>query len=200
MVSLQAPLSPTPRIPIPGPENSSRKRKWEEQRVTELLDKPFEQSQPSNSIFDTELNLETPLPMDWQRCLDVKSGQIHYYNTRTQKRTSKDPRTSPEPPNPGGGHIISLDLELNLPCGSTKADNSGNKNTKNTGGLLRRSPSWLEFDGAAEKEMVTAVCNKCHMLVMMDKSAPECPNCKFRHPQDQTIPQLFRARPLMLGK
>ncbi|KAE8715418.1 carbon catabolite repressor protein 4-like protein 1-like [Hibiscus syriacus] len=77
------------------------------------------------SMFDMELHLETPLPLEWQSVLIfrffasfcVQSGQIHFYNTRTHTRTSKDPRRrSPEPPS--SGHM-SLDLELNLPCDSS---------------------------------------------------------------------------------
>lgn len=146
----------------------------------------------------------------------MQSGQIHYYNMRTQTRTSTDPRTTnsvPDPPTPPPTHM-SLDLELNLPCGSptttktryssphgptnditttgngdTFPDWSKNKGNDYSGGSggIPQCPSWLAF-GGDERELITAVCKKCHMLVMMCKSSPACPNCKFVHPPDQTLP------------
>ncbi|XP_059637070.1 protein CURLY FLAG LEAF 1-like [Cornus florida] len=211
MVSFHTPLSPTKRNTIPELiENLSKKRKLEDTEVEEVLQSPFKAKSLKSTFKTDQLRLETPLPLDWQRCLDIKSGHIHFYNTRTHKRTSKDPRLSPEPPS-SPSHM-SLDLELNLPCGSvTKNPNSGSssvnddiddddddderltvnstmKKKKNSGGLTR-IPSWLAFEGGDEREMVTAVCKRCHMLVMMCKSSPACPNCKFMHPITTTTDQ-----------
>ncbi|KAA8538078.1 hypothetical protein F0562_027686 [Nyssa sinensis] len=191
---------------------SSKKRKMEELEVVEVFHKPVK-DKSLKSILNTELHLEPPLPLEWQQCLDIKSGQIHYYNTRTHNRTSKDPRSSPEPPNSPGQ--MSLDLELNLPCGSVMKTHVGNTSIKHNSGSssnnsgdeflnsskndrmklggLRRAPSWLAFEGD-QKEMVTAVCKRCHMLVMMCKSSPACPNCKFMHSPDQSPPNLFNQR------
>ncbi|PSR99980.1 Protein FAM26E like [Actinidia chinensis var. chinensis] len=185
-------------------ENLTKKRKWEESQVKEVLDqKPIWKAKGTKSMFDMELHQETPFPLEWQRCLNIKSGEIHYYNIRTQKRTSRDPRTiNPDPSSPlaSDHQHMSLDLELNLPCGSlptTKNPNpnsASSTNTKNcSSGGLARCPSWLAF-GGDEREMVTAVCKKCHLLVMMCKSSPACPNCKFVHPPDQTPPSLFKPR------
>lgn len=143
----------------------------------------------------------------------MQSGQIHFYNTRTQKRTTRDPRRSPEPPSPGH---MSLDLELNLqPCDSQRKNNENNHNKKhnfgssiqglgdlfmdsskgnNTSKGLKRSPSWLAFEGDDGEEMIATVCTRCHMLVMLCKSSPSCPNCKFMHPPDQNSPKLFKQR------
>lgn len=105
-----------------------------------------------------------------------------------------DPRSSPEPPK-----NMSLDLELNLPCGSSDhttkhhvADNFSKCKTsiKNMSG--DGAPSWLALEGEdQQQEMMTTVCKKCHMLVMMSKISPTCPNCKFMHPPNQTPPRLF---------
>lgn len=146
----------------------------------------------------------------------MQSGQIHFYNTRTHKRTSRDPRRSPEPPSPDH---MSLDLELNLPCESQgrndhiKKQNSDHSSSnikdsstvfyysKNSGaggrGVGRQTqqqrPPWLAFE-RDQQEMVATVCSKCHMLVMLCKSSPACPNCKFMHPPDQSPPKLFNQR------
>ncbi|KAJ9166595.1 hypothetical protein P3X46_021321 [Hevea brasiliensis] len=214
MVSLQAPTSPNGRkTTIPELDISSKKRKWDDEpaQITEgIFEKRSKPPEITKSFFEIELQLETPLPLEWQRCLDIQSGQIHFYNTRTQKRTTRDPRRSPEPPSPCH---MSLDLELNLqPCESQRKNNENNqhnfassiqglgdlfmdssKDNKNSEGL-KRSPSWLAFEGDDEEEMVATVCTRCHMLVMLCKSSPACPNCKFMHPPEQNPPNLFKQR------
>ncbi|KAL2468027.1 hypothetical protein Fot_51552 [Forsythia ovata] len=177
-------------------ESLSKKRKWDD--PSEMP----ERVKTVKPLFDAYVQRETLLPSEWQRCLDIKSGKIYFYNTRTHhKRTPSDPRIlSPEPSNPSS---MSLDLELNLPCGSLEKkidiqeqDNSFMKQSSSSdvGPMpgLTRSPSWLTFEGE-QQEMVTAVCKKCYMLVMMYKSSPACPNCKYMHPPD-TSPNLFNPR------
>lgn len=75
MVSLHTPLKTIKEL-----ENSAKKRKWEEEAVEELFEKPLlisssrkGGSKSPKSMFDTELlHLETPLPLEWQRCLDIQ--------------------------------------------------------------------------------------------------------------------------------
>ncbi|OIT04374.1 PREDICTED: uncharacterized protein LOC109223285 [Nicotiana attenuata] len=152
----------------------------------------------------------------------MQSGYIYFYNTRTQKRTSRDPRLSPEPQSPDH---MSLDLQLNLPCGSSEnnqvVDNFNKRNSVSnssySGGdaeIKRRgiahSLSWLTFDGD-QQEMFTAVCKKYHVLVMMCKSSPSCPNCKFINPapdlstptypvQEKAMPLMFNERSILVTK
>ncbi|KAL9446812.1 hypothetical protein AB3S75_014473 [Citrus x aurantiifolia] len=213
MVSLQAPLSPNNGKAKKEFDNLSKKRKLEEIIQGEgTFDKRSSKGVTTkSSIFDIELQLETPLPLEWERCLDIQSGEIHFYNTRTHKKTSGDPRGSPEPPNRAGDHM-SLDLELNLPCDSQRK-NQGSNNIvskpnsaspprhhlgdhlkKKSGDHLSRCPSWLAFEGDHDdqQEMVATACMRCHMLVMLCKSSPTCPNCKFLHPPDQSPPKLFK--------
>lgn len=113
----------------------------------------------------------------------LQSGQIHFYNTRTHKKTCKDPRSSPRP-------SLNLELNLNLTCNpsSTKEqvdqqEQTNHDNTSKKSSFC--SPSWISLD-VNRQEMVAAVCMRCHMLVMMFKASPSCPNCKFVHPQGQT--------------
>uniref|UniRef100_A0A0A9PCL7 Uncharacterized protein n=1 Tax=Arundo donax TaxID=35708 RepID=A0A0A9PCL7_ARUDO len=48
--------------------------------------------------------------------------------------------------------------------------------------------------------MVAAVCVRCHMLVMMCRASPACPNCKFLHPPSRTAPPPEpEPAPLKLG-
>lgn len=106
-----------------------------------------------------------------------------------------DPRRKLEaPPSPGGDHPLSLDLELNLNCQSIR--NGGQSKKKSDGvmsGLGRAlkhghgCPSWLRLE-REQTEMVARVCMQCHLLVMLLKSSPTCPNCKFIHPIDLQTP------------
>ncbi|XP_059281626.1 protein CURLY FLAG LEAF 1-like isoform X1 [Lycium ferocissimum] len=199
MVSFHTSQIPTQRNVM---EELSKKRKWEDEIS---YDEKPQKAKTKTTLFGTQLNPETPLPLEWQRCLDIKSGQIYFYNTRTQKRTSKDPRLNdPEPQTTPVR--MSLDLELNLlPCGSPEKINQVDDNfvshsnsfvkkkSTESQGLINRSPSWLTFD-VDQQEMVTAVCKKCHMLVMMYKSSSTCPNCKFVNPIDETPYTLFKKR------
>lgn len=213
MVSFDTPLQKIREL-----ENSTKKRKWEEEAVGEVLEKPLllidnnynrPKAKSPKSMLDMELlPLEIPLPLEWQRCLDIKSGQIHYYNMRTQTRTSKDPRTTtsdpdpPPPPPPTPPPLpthMSLELELNLPCGSTTTTTTKTLYPyAGTGDPFAVTSKDKAFEGD-EREMITAACKKCHMLVMMCKSSPACPNCKFLHPPDQTYPNdLFNKSGLSL--
>lgn len=182
---------------------SSKKRKWEETEGGEEEDgretsKSFKSAEAKPNSFDhIELQIDTPLPLEWQRCLDIKSGQIHFYNTRTHKRTSKDPRKQNQTPEP------SLDLELNLTCKSTEKTTSpieaedrcssnsrGHKDDHAACELYRPSPSPPPVE-SRQQEMVAGVCMRCHMLVMMCKAAPSCPNCKFVYPSSSQCSSLL---------
>ncbi|KAL8167068.1 hypothetical protein V2J09_008567 [Rumex salicifolius] len=168
----------------------SKKRKWNH------LDDPYDHYhnhpctiKPSSAI---DLHLETPLPSEWQRCLDIQSGEIYFYNTKTKKRTMKDPRHEVQRPS---SHM-SLDLELNLPCGD---DHVGSRVKPKTLSLFtattNNNNSSISPVVEAE-EMVAAACKKCHMLVVLCKSSPSCPNCKFMHPlDDQSLPSKFMIKP-----
>nr|XP_009787218.1 PREDICTED: uncharacterized protein LOC104235204 [Nicotiana sylvestris] len=145
----------------------------------------------------------------------MQCRDIYFYNTRTQKRTSRDPRLNPEPQSPDH---MNLDLQLNLPCGSSEnnqvVDNFTKRNavsdssysgrdTKIKRNGITRSLSWLTFDGD-QQEMFTAVCKKCHMLVMMCRSSSSCPNCKFINPAPHLSTPIFlvqqKVKPLMSNK
>jgi hypothetical protein len=133
----------------------------------------------------------------------MQSGQIHYYNTRTQKRTWKDPRGEPEyraaaeeeeeedsancaPPG--------LDLELNLTFEPRRAVAHEKKRPKPPAANKathdrRRQPAEEAEDSSSgsSREMVAGVCMRCHMLVMMCRASPACPNCKFLHAPSRPV-------------
>ncbi|XP_021775258.1 uncharacterized protein LOC110739112 [Chenopodium quinoa] len=218
------------RKPISETTDDSKnnmKRKWNDTEDEEEVILPYKHWRnpkaataiaafASKSFSDIELHLETPLPSEWQRCLDMQSGEIHFYNTRTQKRTQRDPRESSEPSSPKDCHM-SLDLELNLPCGSLNQNISKSTSEKNTTTMIKKksshspppsaSPNLFRSLSTVRKtntidvetaddaeEMVATACKRCHMLVMLCRSSPTCPNCKYVHPPCQSPLDLFKPR------
>ncbi|XP_043695760.1 uncharacterized protein LOC122646289 [Telopea speciosissima] len=198
MVSFPTPVSPNQRKMIPQYENLSKKRRWEvEEEAKEDIEN--HSKRVSSKLFDIDLHLEQkPLPSEWQRCLDIQSGKIHFYNSRTQKRTSKDPRQSPEAYGSSSPKHMSLDLELNLPYEQSLNTHSDDNWTKRE--PVYRSTSSEISSEPDQPEMVAAVCRRCHMLVMLCKSSPACPSCKFMHPPDQGPPTLFKRHRLLCCK
>lgn len=128
-----------------------------------------------NPSIGVELHMTSPLPPEWEQCLDLQSGRIYYSNRSTQKKTWQDPRG-------GEGNMcelsksLRLDLELNLPfktepdCESPTSDCSS---------------SFLEENSNRRSEMIAVACAQCHMFVMLSKACPLCPNCKYVHPTDR---------------
>ncbi|RWW13299.1 hypothetical protein GW17_00022994 [Ensete ventricosum] len=185
MVSLQAALYPEDRKACPDLEEDSlrKKRKSRDGDASEddwfVKEAKFVKAEEADDI---RFNLDAPLPLEWQRCLDL---QIHFYNTRTHRRTSRDPRLHLETP---PSSPLSLDLELNLACEPPRShiDGGGREEERRKQGNSGGNPcslSWMSLD-ADPDEMVATVCMRCHMLVMMNKATLSCPNCKFIHPPD----------------
>lgn len=158
-----------------------------------------------------ELNFDAaPLPPEWQRCLDIKSGQIHYYNTRTKKRTCKDPRGHGQPDyraeegqeeeedSANCAPPAGLDLELNLTFEPRRVLAAHGKTTKRANKQPAEEEEAEDDDSSSSssREMVAGVCVRCHMLVMMCRASPACPNCKFLHPPSRAAPP---PPPLKLG-
>jgi hypothetical protein len=127
----------------------------------------------------------------------VQSGQIHYYNTRTHKRTSKDPRRVPvatpvavEDDDAGNFAPAGLDLDLNLafeprrrsPVRAEEKKPRPAADHAKPQAAADREDAALAGAQSGGVEMVAAVCMRCHMLVMMCRACPSCPNCKFLHP------------------
>ncbi|ESW13166.1 hypothetical protein PHAVU_008G173300 [Phaseolus vulgaris] len=213
MVSFHKVLSETPITEVPAEfQPPPRKRKWQEETLTEEFFKIHPtHAEKRNSIFGIELHLDTPLPSHKLRqYLTIQSGHIHLSNAGMSMMKTPDSERNSDPKTPLLGQM-SLDLELSL----KKKEESYDINEKNYGStrstfgehdLLNESskckmddscalsgpPSWLSSE-VDHKEMIATVCMRCHMLVMLCKSSPTCPNCKFMHPPDQN-PSKFLKR------
>ncbi|CAL9054355.1 unnamed protein product [Musa banksii] len=131
----------TNRSPTRSEANPRRKRKqtWDDPTIHTSID----------------LQLNDPLPLDWEQCLDLQqSGRIYFLNRKTLRKSWSRPKEQ------------KLDLELNI---ATFAS-SENKTTS----ASPEKPTKSSSSG----NMVAAVCVNCHLLVMLCKSSPSCPNCK----------------------
>ncbi|BAT81825.1 uncharacterized protein LOC124827139 [Vigna umbellata] len=214
MVSFHKALSETPITEVPAEFDSPpRKRKCHEETLTEEFFKihPTD-AEKRKSIFGIELHLETPLPSHKLRqYLTIQSGQIHLSNAGMGMMKTPDSERNSDPKASSLGQM-SLDLELSLKkkedsydineknCGSTRSTfgehdlliESSKCNKMDDSGALSRPPPWLSSEGD-QKEMIATVCMRCHMLIMLCKSSPTCPNCKFMHPPDQN-PSKFLKR------
>ncbi|GLJ21804.1 hypothetical protein SUGI_0407150 [Cryptomeria japonica] len=145
-------------------ENILKKRKWEQSKPQEhqYLITPGK-FRCNNSSRGVDLQMESPLPLDWEQYLDLNSGEIYYMNRRTQEKTRHDPRQK-------------LDLELKI-SSETTFDHIHGKQQQQQG-----------FRKYLNNEMFAAACEQCHMFVMLSKSSPSCPNCKHVHPLNQSFP------------
>ncbi|KAM4114023.1 hypothetical protein ACJW30_04G039000 [Castanea mollissima] len=139
--------------------NTSRKRKF-------FNDHSLKTDQAVHTSVD--LQLKDPLPLDWEQCLDLESGRMYYLNRKTLRKSWEWPKDQ------------KLDLELNISTNSTCSEqySSGSSVT------LEDSKKKYSSNG----NMIALACLNCHLLVILSKSSPSCPNCKYVHslPSQQT--------------
>ncbi|KAF3337914.1 WW domain-containing protein [Carex littledalei] len=129
---------------------------------------------------DLELQLCDPLPLDWEQCLDLKSGRMYYVNRKTLNKTWTRPKD------------LDLNLDLNMSAYPDSDDNGGYTSPNP---YPNRQNSWSGSHGSSGDSdsdgMVAVVCVNCHLLVMLSKASPYCPNCKFLHsPNIETVKSL----------
>ncbi|XVF84424.1 hypothetical protein PTKIN_Ptkin17bG0035900 [Pterospermum kingtungense] len=118
----------------------------------------------SGSEFQTSVDLQVkdPLPPDWEQCLDLESGKMYYMNRKTLKRTWNWPKDQ------------KLDLELNISPRSNCSEHC------NIGSTSLGDPN-KQHSSSGTTNMVALACLNCHLLVILSKSSPACPNCKYVH-------------------
>ncbi|KAG9144372.1 hypothetical protein Leryth_017514, partial [Lithospermum erythrorhizon] len=106
----------------------------------ETIDKSLK---AKTSKFQEVVHLQTPLPLEWQRCLDIKSGETYNNTKANESSSSRDSMVDFEtPPSRRRDHSpsVSLDLDLHLPCGSHPkdfTDDNKNKSNDNVGGFIK---------------------------------------------------------------
>ncbi|KAJ8475604.1 hypothetical protein OPV22_019331 [Ensete ventricosum] len=117
-----------------------------------------------------DLQLYDPLPLDWEQCLDLRSGKMYYLNRKTLRRSWTRPKEQ------------KLDLELNISSLPTSDEKDNSTNPEDE--AEKSTPTG---------NMVAVVCINCHLLVMLFKSSPSCPNC--RHINSLPLPAQYPMTP-----
>ncbi|OVA01676.1 WW domain [Macleaya cordata] len=136
-------------------------------------------TEPSLIKTSIELQHKDPLPVDWEQCLDLESGRMYYLNRKTLRRSWNWPKEQ------------KLDLELNMST-LTSSDGSNSSSEMLVGSKKHNSSS--------SNNMFAVACLKCHLLVMLCKSSPSCPNCKYVNPlptQQSPRPKTFNTLSLL---
>lgn len=125
------------------------------------------------SEFQTSVDLQVkdPLPPDWEQCLDLESGKMYYMNRKTLKRTWNWPKDQ------------KLDLELNI---SPRSEHCRGEDSN--------KQQYSSSSGSTN--MVALACLNCHLLVILSKSSPACPNCKYVHSLPTFQPQPPKVSPI----
>ena len=109
--------------------------------------------------------------VSFQCCLcfcGTQSGRMYYLNRKTMKKSWVRP-SSKEEQEQG-----TLNLELNI--STTPSSTFGGK----------ASSAYKSVTSGGH--MVAVPCVNCHLLVMLCKSSPACPNCKFVQPLAPAVP------------
>ncbi|XP_031259347.1 uncharacterized protein LOC116139130 [Pistacia vera] len=135
--------------------NPSRKRKLFSDQILFKSGPAAAAIQPS-----VDLQLKDRLPLDWEQCLDLESGRMYYLNRKTLRKIWDWPENNNQ----------KLDLELNM---STVDSNCAGGSSKSNDSSKNNSSS--------SSNMVALACLNCHLLVILSKASPSCPNCKYVH-------------------
>ncbi|XP_057778802.1 protein CURLY FLAG LEAF 1-like [Salvia miltiorrhiza] len=118
-----------------------------------------------------DLQLKHPLPSDWEQCLDLQSGRMFYVNRKTSRKSWMRPEEQ------------KLDLELNISTGH----NIGQKENSSSS------------SSSSSSNMVALACSNCHLLVILCRSSPSCPNCKYVHSLASSSPKAKAPAPSSWG-
>ncbi|CAN6371799.1 unnamed protein product [Urochloa humidicola] len=129
-----------------------------------------------------ELQLGDPLPPDWEQCLDLHSGRMYYLNRKTMKKSWVRPRSNTRE------EQGALNLELNISMTPSTFESKASPDVADENKNMSNS---ITSGG----HMVAVPCINCHLLVMLCKSSPACPNCKFVQP---SVPAMTRTLPRRL--
>ncbi|OVA06452.1 hypothetical protein BVC80_479g34 [Macleaya cordata] len=132
-----------------------------------------------------ELEEPYPLPLGWQRFLDLKTGEIYYKKEGQEKGYSGERRRMSR-----HGKSPKLDLKLNL--SPPRVNNNPRVESPNrSGNSSPTSPpsscvssenstdETLRYSSSPEAtSMVLVGCPRCLMYVMLSEEDPKCPKCK----------------------
>ncbi|RWR71997.1 WW domain-containing protein [Cinnamomum micranthum f. kanehirae] len=118
---------------------------------------PWDHLKSDHPMIQSGFQLQPKKPLDREQCLDFEEGRMYYMNRNTSKKTCYCPKDQ------------KLDLDLNI---------STLSNSIEKGSDLVEDP---KKPSNSNTNMVAVACFKCHLLVMLHRSSPTCPNCKYLH-------------------
>ncbi|KAL8026665.1 hypothetical protein ABFX02_14G043300 [Erythranthe guttata] len=146
------------------------KRKW---------NTSTEEASANNGVVDLH-QLKNPLPSDWEQCLDLQSGRMYYVNRKTSTKSWNRPEVEQK-----------LDLELNIST-TTSYNNYEQKGSSSASSSSSSSSSYskniVNNNINNNNNMVALACSNCHLLVILCRSSPSCPNCKYVHSLSSKAP------------
>ncbi|CAI9776390.1 unnamed protein product [Fraxinus pennsylvanica] len=122
-----------------------------------------------------DLQLKDPLPLDWEQCLDLESGRMYYLNRETSIKTWNRPKEQ------------MLDLELNISSCNEEHNNWGSDNQQE---MIEKQQN----SSSSGSSMIALACSNCNLLVILSRTSPSCPNCKYVH-SFATSPQALPNSP-----
>ncbi|KAL2456928.1 uncharacterized protein Fot_56572 [Forsythia ovata] len=111
-----------------------------------------------------DLHLKDPLPLDWEQCLDLESGRMYYLNRKTSRKTWNRPKEQ------------KLDLELNISSCNEQHNNWGSDSDQQE--MIKKHQ---HSSNSSSSNMIALACSNCHLLVILSRASPSCPNCKYVH-------------------
>ncbi|RZC93476.1 hypothetical protein C5167_007287 [Papaver somniferum] len=110
-----------------------------------------------------ELNSDIPLPLKWEQCLDLKTGEVYYRNKETGKKSRRDPRKAITKFRGRNDYLVkeenSSDSEQRSPSPSTSSSKAKRNDTRR------------------DQVLVVAGCKSCMMYFMLPKYVVDCPKC-----------------------
>jgi hypothetical protein len=104
---------------------------------------------------------------------------MYYLNRKTMKKSWVRPRSTEE-------ELGALNLELNISTAPSAVDGKASRVA-----AADNARSMSNCGIASGGHLVAVPCANCHLLVMLCKASPACPNCKFVQPS--SVPR--RAAP-----
>ncbi|KAL5721137.1 hypothetical protein ACHQM5_013734 [Ranunculus cassubicifolius] len=136
------------------------------------------------SSYTIELDQTNPIPIGWQKCLNLKTGDIYYKREKRQKINQETRKMS------RNGKNSRLDLKLNLsPPSSRRGSNQfvqspGRSSTSSptsppSSCVSSENEETFQYSSSPEAtSMVLVGCPRCLMYVMLSQEDPKCPKCK----------------------
>ncbi|CAN6326173.1 unnamed protein product [Urochloa humidicola] len=184
-MELQPELSLAPAVwpgfaaPTPAAKSSSSESDGTSRKKRKHYAAGWEE--PQQPPANLELQLNDPLPLDWEQCLDLQSGRMYYLNRKTLKKSWVRPREQ------------SVNLDLNISTAAIVDASSGVVSAPGEDAEPTKRPPAAVCSGG--NNMVAVPCANCHLLVMLCKSSPSCPNCKFVQPLAPATPRAAVPQP-----